>query len=259
MLIDTHAHLDFKEYDKDRAEVIQRAFDNGVEKIITIGCSLERSQAAVDLAQKYDNVYASIGIHPDDIKELGDSSALEKLYALGKQEKVVAVGEIGLEYYQVEDEKVKKAQVNGFREQLNLAKELELPVILHCRDAYEEMIEILKSDGAVKGKARGVVHCFLGNKEIARQLVDLGYYLSFTGIITFKNATDTLPIVAETPLERIMVETDCPYLAPEPNRGKRNEPAYVRQVAEQVASTKEVGMDKIEEATTNNAINLFNL
>ena len=255
MLIDTHTHLDFKEFDDDRDEVIQRAFDGGVEKIITIGCSLQRSQAAVDLAQKYDNVYATVGLHPEDINELENPGALEKLHKFGQQKKVVAIGEIGLEYYQLKDESLKEKQVRGFREQLNLAKELELPVVLHCRDAYEEILEILKSDGAPSG----VVHCFSGNKEIARQLVDLGLYISFTGIITFKNAAETLPVVKEVPLERIMVETDCPYLAPEPHRGQRNEPAYVRQVAEQVATVKEIGIDRTEEITSKNAINLFNL
>lgn len=254
-LIDSHAHLDFKDFDKDRDEVIQRAFDGGVEKIITIGCSLDRSQAAIDLAQKYDNVYASIGVHPDDVKELGDPSALEKLHKFGQQEKVVAFGEIGLEYYQLKEESIKKAQIKGFREQLSLAKELDLPIILHCRDAYEEMLEILKSDGA----QRGVIHCFLGNREIARQFLDLGFYISFTGIITFKNATDILPVIKETPLEKILVETDCPFIAPEPYRGKRNEPAYVRQVAEKITSVKEAGMSEVEETTTKNTIELFQL
>jgi len=256
MLIDTHAHLDFKDYDKDRDEVVQRALDNDVQKIITIGCNLERSQTAIDIASQYDNVYATVGVHPDDIKELDDSTALEKLYELGQQDKVVAIGEIGLEYYQLDDEKIKKAQIKGFREQLNLAKELDLPVVLHCRDAYEEMLNILKSDKI----NRGVVHCFLGNKEIAQQLLDLGFQISFTGIITFKKkAEDIVRVVNEVPLERIMIETDCPYLAPEPNRGKRNEPAYVKQVAEKVATVKEVGLDKVAEVTSDNAIELFNL
>ena len=256
MLIDTHAHLDFKDFDKDRDAVIQRALDNDVQKIITIGCNLERSQAAIDIAYQHSNVYATIGIHPDDIKELDNSSALEKLYKLGQQPKVVALGEIGLEYYHLDDEKVKKAQIKGFREQLHLAKELDLPVILHCRDAYEEMLEVLKSDKI----SRGVVHCFLGNKEVARQLLDLGLHISFTGIITFKKkAEDVVRMVNEVPLERLMVETDCPYLAPEPNRGKRNEPAYVRQVAEKIATVKEISLDKVAEVTSKNAVDLFNL
>jgi len=256
MLIDTHAHLDFEDYNKDRGEVIKRAFDNDVQKIITIGCNLERSQAALDIANQYDNVYATVGIHPDDTKELDDSSTLEKLYKLGQQDKVVAIGEIGLEYYHLDDEKVKKAQIKGFREQLNLAKELDLPVAIHCRDAYEEMLNILKSDKI----NRGVVHCFLGNKEVARQLLDLGFYISFTGIITFKKkAEDVVRMVNEVPLERMMIETDCPYLAPEPNRGKRNEPAYVKQVAEKVATVKEISLDEVAEVTSKNGINLFNL
>lgn len=254
-LIDTHAHLDFEDFDQDRDEVLQRAFDGGVEKIIAIGCNLERSQAAVDLAEKYDNVYASVGIHPDDIAELDNPDTMERLHKLAQRDKVVAIGEIGLEYYQVEDEKIKQNQIKRFREQLSLAKELDLPIVFHCRDAYEEMIDILRADGFHPG----VVHCFSGTQEIAKQLVDLGYYISFTGIITFKNAADTLPIVKEVPLERIMVETDCPYLAPEPNRGKRNEPAYVRQVAEKIATTKGIGFDKVAEITSKNAINLFNL
>ncbi|NQV13199.1 MAG: TatD family hydrolase [Parcubacteria group bacterium] len=254
MLIDTHAHL-FKEYDKDRAEVIQRALDNGVEKIINIGCNLQLSQTSIDLAAKYDNIYASVGIHPHDGDEDDLGKAMAEIHRLAQQPKVVAIGEIGLDYFSLEKESEKEVQKKLFREQLAIAKELDLPVILHCRDAYQDMLKILQSDKV----NRGVAHCFLGNREAAKRFIEQGLHLSFTGVITFKKQDEILQVVKETPLEKIMVETDCPYLAPEPNRGKRNEPAYVRQIAEQVATIKEIGMDKIEETTTNNAINLFNL
>lgn len=255
MLIDTHAHLDFKEYDKERDKVIKRSFDNGIEKIINIGCNLERSQASIDLAKKYKNIFASVGIHPHDGKENNIKEASKKLYELASEKRVVAIGEIGLDYFQLKNEKEKDIQKKVFRAQLDIAKELGLPVVIHCRDAYEDMLEIIKKD-KIK---RGVSHCFLGSREIAKRLLDLGLYLSFTGVITFKNAGEIIEVVREVPLERIMVETDAPFLAPESHRGKRNEPAYVKYIAEKIATIKEVGLDEVEDVTTKNAEDLFKL
>ncbi len=255
MLIDTHAHLDFEEFDKDREQVIRRAFSNGVEKIINVGCNCERSQASVDLAHKYDNIYASVGVHPHDSAKKGIKEVCQMIYQWAKDPKAVALGEIGLDYFHLQKESDKSIQKKVFRAQLDIAKELDKPVILHCRDAYEDMLDILKKDRI----NRGVSHCFLGTKEAARRYLELGFYLSFTGVITFKNAGEVINVIREVPIERIMVETDAPYLAPEPYRGKRNEPAYVRQVAEKIASLKEMGLNEIEMATTENAEELYHI
>ena len=255
MLIDTHAHLDLPAYNQDRAAVIRRAFSSGVGKIINIGCDLLSSQSSISLAEKNDHIYASIGIFPRDIPRDNFPQTLTQLYQLGQHRKVVAVGEIGLDYHQLNKESEKKWQIESFRQQLGLAKELNLPVILHCREAYREMLSILKAD---KVKS-GVVHCFVENQEVARRFLDLGLLISFTGIITFTKGEIIARTVCQVPLEKILVETDCPYLAPVPYRGQRNEPAYVRQVAEKIATIKEVGLDQVERSTSNNAIKLFNL
>lgn len=255
MLIDTHAHLDFKEYDKDRDEVIKRAFEGGVEKIINVGCNLDRSQASINITKKYDQIFASIGVHPYDGKSDSIKTITERLFKMAKDEKVVAIGEIGLDYYRLEKERNKDIQKRVFRTQLDVAKELELPVILHCRDAYEDMLDIIKKDNI----KRGVSHCFLGNKEIAKRYLELGLYLSFTGVITFKNAGEVIDVVRETPLERILIETDAPFLAPEPHRGTRNEPAYVKYIAEKIATIKEIGYDQVAKVTTKNVEELFGI
>ena len=255
MLIDTHAHLDFKEFDKDCDKVIKRAFENDVEKIINIGCNLDRSQASIDLAHKYENIFASIGVHPHDGKKNSIDEISEKLFEMAQEKKVVAIGEIGLDYYRLEKENDKDIQKKVFRTQLDIAKEFDLPVILHCRDAYEDMIDIIKKDNF----KRGVSHCFLGSKEIAKRYLELGFYISFTGVITFKNAGEVIDVVREIPLERILVETDAPFLAPEPHRGKRNEPAYVKYVAEKIATIKEIGYDQVAKVTTKNAEELFGI
>lgn len=252
-LIDTHAHLDFKEYDKDREQVIKRAFADNVEKIINVGCNIERSEASIELAKDYDQVYASVGIHPHDAVKYQYPKACKELYQMGKKNKVIAIGEIGLDYYRLEKESDKELQIKCFRQQLDIAKQLELPVILHCRDAYEEMLSILKADDI----KNGVTHCFLGNREIAKQFLDLGFSISFTGAITFAKKEEVLKAVYEIPLGRILIETDCPYLTPMPHRGERNEPAYVSYVAEKITTIKEIGFNKVAEQTTKNAEELF--
>lgn len=281
MLIDTHAHLDFKEFDSDRDEVIKRAFDSGIEKIINIGCNLERSKNSIELAKRYDNVYATVGIHPHDVASYQLLVASYKLRKLAKQDKVVAIGECGLDYYRIEsvcgrsaiggnDElspekkleisqrvKVKNLQKEFFKLQIDLAKELSLPIILHCRSAFEDLFEILKRAGDLP---RGVTHCFSGTLDWARKFLNLGFLISFTGSITYaRPQSEILEVVKEVPLDKIMIETDCPYLAPVSHRGERNEPAYVRYIAEKIAEMKGIDFKEVAKKTTEQAIKLFNL
>lgn len=256
MLIDTHAHLDLKDFNEDRDEVIKRAFNSGVKKIINIGYNRRTSISSIKLAERYENIYAAVGVHPQDVKKYSIEEIRENLVKWNENRKVVAIGEIGLEYYRVEDEKNKEMQIKYFREQLDIAKQLQLPVVLHCRDAYEEMFEVLKKDKV----DYGVVHCFSSNKNVAREFLSLGFNISYTGIVTFKKKVeDVVGAAYETPIDRIMIETDCPFLAPEPYRGKRNEPGYVKYIAEKLATIKEIGLDEVEKATTENAIKMFNL
>lgn len=267
-MIDTHAHLDFKEFDEDREEVIKRAYEAGVEKIINVGCSPEHSQGAVDLAQSYEQIYAAVGVHPHDASQVNDE-ILNDLRKLAQSKKVVAIGEIGLDYYRKNADPTltaqiyadpKKIQKSAFIKQLNLAKELKLPVIIHCRDAYEDVLEMLNSFSE-GDSIRGVTHCFSGNRKFAKQFLNLGLYLSFTGAITYTKNPDAeiFQVIKEVPLDKIMIETDCPYLAPVPHRGERNEPAYVKFVAEKIAEIRKITFEKVERATTENAERLFRI
>ena len=256
-MIDSHAHLDFKEFDKDRAEVIQRAFANGVKKIINVGCNLERSKASIELAEKYRNIFASVGCHPHDVDIAELSIVNRELRKLTKSDKVVAIGECGLDYFRLENEKDKENQQKLFRTQIKLAKEMNLPLIIHCRDAYDDLLDILQSFDL--SEKPGVAHCFLGNLSEAERLLDLGFYISFTGVITFPKAEKTLEVVKKISLDRILIETDCPYLAPVPKRGDRNEPVYVRYVAEKIAEVRDIDIEKVEKATANNTMRLFGI
>lgn len=256
MLIDTHAHLDFREYDQDRDEVINRAFKNGVAKIINIGCNLERGEKAILIAERYRNVYATVGVHPHDIENLRLCYVGGNLAWLARNKKVVAIGECGLDYYRLRGSKDR--QIDFFREQLRVASSLNLPVVLHCRDAYQDMLQVLAEEKK-RYPLCGVTHCFSGNYDKAKQFVELGFYLSFTGAITFAKKEDVLEAVKKISLDKIMVETDSPYLAPEPNRGKRNEPAFVKYVAEKIAEVKGIGLEDVASKTTANAVKLFKL
>lgn len=256
MFVDTHAHLDFKEYDHDRQDVIKRAEAEDVGRIINIGCNLERAQMAIAIAEKYPNVFATVGVHPHDVGNYSLASLGAHLMGLAQHDKVVGIGECGLDYYRLKGSKDR--QIDYFKEQLRVAHFLELPVILHCRDAYDDMLTILKDDLKFH-KIVGVTHCWSGNLEKAEKFLKLGFYISFTGAITFSKKEDVWEVVRKTPLEKILIETDAPYLTPEPNRGKRNEPAYVKYVAEKIAELRGDEVDAIAEATTENAFTLFNL
>jgi TatD DNase family protein len=260
-LIDTHAHLDFGKFDTDREAVIERAQAVGVVAIVNVGADLESSRAAVRLAQEYDMVYAAVGMHPHDAKKL-DGAALAELRELAQQPKVVAVGEIGLDFYR--DLSPREVQRRAFQAQLAWAAKLGKPVVIHDRDAHDEVMAILADWAAglknplLAGRL-GVLHTFSGDLAMAEQAIDLGCYISISGPVTYQNARQLPDIVRALPLERLLVETDCPFLAPHPHRGKRNEPAYVRLVAERLAEIKDIPFDTLAKATTANAYRLFGL
>jgi TatD DNase family protein len=259
-LIDTHCHINFDGYDEDRAAVIARATDAGVTRIINPAVDLETSQAAIDLAAQYDGMYAAVGVHPNSTADF-KPEWIEAFAALAKAPKVVAIGEIGLDYHW--DESPKAKQFEAFEAQLELAAKLELPVIIHNREASDDVMAILKRwvttlPASLKDRP-GVLHSFSAPSEIAERAIQAGFYLGFTGPITYKNADELRRIATRAPLDRIVVETDGPFLTPTPHRGKRNEPAYIPLIVERLASLKQISIEELGEATTANAVRLFDL
>jgi len=254
MLIDTHAHLSLPQFDKDRTEVIKRARDAGIKHIITVGTDSDDCRKAVALAQEHDFISAAVGIHPHDAKTI-NAETYSLLRELAADNNVVAIGEIGLDFYR--NLSSQEIQVQHFREQLWLAREVSLPVIIHDREAHQEVLKILQEEKAET--MGGVIHCFSGDWEMAKACLDMGFYISIPGTITFKKSEEYHKLVRDLPLDRMLVETDCPFLAPHPFRGKRNEPAYVQYVAKAVAGIKGLGCEAFAEITTQNAQKLFNL
>lgn len=255
MFVDTHTHLDDTRYNDDRDAVLARAREAGVERFVTIGCDLASSRAAVALAAQYDSVYAAIGVHPHEVRHIADGW-YDELLRLARHKKVVAYGEIGLDYHY--NHSSPKEQRDRFREQVQLARELKLPVIIHTREAQKDTIAILREERA--SEVGGVFHCFSGDAWLAKDALDLGFYLSFSGIVTFQNAAMLREIAKTVPLDRLLIETDCPYLAPVPYRGKRNEPAYVVHVADQLAAIHgTLSPTDIGFRTTENAKRLFKI
>jgi TatD DNase family protein len=254
LLIDTHAHLDDARFDGDRDAMIARAREAGVEHFVTIGCDLTTSRAAVELADRYPFIYATVGVHPHEAKQIGDSW-YDDLRRLAEHKKVVAYGEIGLDYHY--NHSPPKLQRERFREQITLARDLRLPIVVHTREAQEDTIAILKEENAAD--VGGVFHCFSGDAQLAKNALDLGFLLSFSGVITFQNATMLRDIVKTVPMDRILVETDSPYLTPAPHRGKRNEPAHVRLVSEKIAAIQGMTADQIAELTSQNARRVFKI
>ena len=256
MLIDSHAHIQGKEYAGEVEAVIDRARAAGVETIIAVGGAGDMSSnaEAVKLADTFPNVYATVGMHPHDAKDVG-ADELQTLRELAAHSKVIAVGETGLDFYYSHSPHDTQRRV--FAQFIHMARETELPIVVHERDAAPQATELLRSEGG--GKLRGVIHCFTGNYEAACAYLDLGFYLSFTGIITFKNAEPLRDVVRRVPLERMLVETDSPYLTPAPHRGKRNEPAFVRLVAETIGKVKEVAVEDVARVTTENVKHLFHI
>lgn len=245
--IDSHSHLSFSAYNKDRDEVIKRMKDQKVGSI-DVGTTLETSRAAVELAEEHDFIWASIGIHPT---ETPAEFPAEEFRELSKSSRVVAIGECGLDYYHEPYDA--EAQKSLFGKHIEFAKEVGLPLVLHCRNAHDDVLEILKDHRGLTG----TVHFFTGTTEQARLYIELGFYIGFDGPITFTDEYDKL--VEEIPLERILIETDCPYASPAPYRGKRNEPAYVAEVARKIAKLKGLSLDKIAEQTTKNTRELFKI
>jgi len=283
MLVETHAHLDYPDFARDFDDVLRRAGDAGVTRIITIGTSIESSRRAIELAEKYPNIFAVIGVHPTYAGEAPDD-VMTPLRELAKNPRVVALGESGLDYHSLpskEAAKDKKVQVFAnalqgeteeqidasiadgaykskqamlFEQQLDLAIELGLNIVIHQRDAWEDTLEIMQP---YTDKLRGVFHCFGGTREQAEEVIALDHLVSFTGIVTFKNGASVREVAAHIPLWKFMVETDCPYLAPVPFRGKRCEPAYTRLVAESIAAARGVSLQEIADATTETAEKFF--
>jgi TatD DNase family protein len=253
MLIDTHAHLDDPRFKQDRDVVIQRAFEAGIEAILNVGTDLSTSRASVTLSEQHDRIYAAVGCHPHDADTLSPDG-LSQLAQLTHGEKVVAIGETGLDFYR--DRSPRDAQRWAFCDQIRLARTVKLPLIVHSRSADEETIRILQVEGAAE--VGGVLHCFPGDMDLARKAMRMDFYIGLGGTTTFKNSS-SLTVAREIPLERLLLETDCPYLAPMPHRGKRNEPAYVRIVAQRIASERGISLDTLAEATCENARRLFGL
>lgn len=254
MLFDTHAHYYDPQYNGDRNVAIERAKMSGVEYILTVSSDIASSIENITLTQNNDFLYAAIGVHPHNVIDL-NNNMVSALTDFASYPKVVAIGEIGLDYFY--DNSPREAQKIWFAKQISLAKNVKLPIIVHDRDAHEDTVTILKNENA--REVGGVLHCYSGSVEMAREILDMGMMISFAGPITFKNANKLLEVVKYVPDDRMLIETDCPYLAPEPHRGKRNESAYVRLIAEKIAKIKGKSVDYIAEITTANAKRLFNI
>ncbi len=252
--IDSHAHLDLPEFKKDMDDVIKRAKESGIENIITIGIGIKECQAAIKIADAYSFIYASIGIHPHNAKSL-DLKALDFLEENAKNKKVVALGEMGLDFFR--NHSSREDQIRAFRAQLDLAKSIKLPVVIHDRDAHAETLSMLEEEK--NGLNGGVIHCFSGDSEMAFKCIDMGFYISIPGTVTFKNAKKQHEVVKKIPIEKLIIETDCPFLAPVPYRGKRNEPLYVTHVAEAISRIKNMPVEEVARITTANSKKLFSL
>jgi len=254
ILADTHAHLDFKDFDQDRSSVLARAKQAGLKWIVSIGSGegIKSARQSLKLAAENAWIFSTAGIHPHDAK-LWNAEIRDELIHLAQQPKQVAIGEIGLDF--AKEYSPRDIQEKVFREQLEIAAELDKPAVIHSRNAHGESLKMLK-DSKIK---RVVMHCYSGSAELAQTLVKMGFYISIPGVITFKNARQLVEVVRETALEHLLLETDCPFLAPEPHRGKRNEPAYVQLVAEKIALLKGVSVDEVGAKTTSNAERIFGL
>ena len=254
MLIDSHCHLDMKDFDKDRDNVIGRARKEGIVHMISIGIDVKSSESALGLARQYSFISATVGCHPHDADACG-AEDLKILSHMAGEPEVVAWGEIGLDYYR--NYSNRENQRNIFKRQLELAQAAKLPVIIHDREAHEEVYTTLKKMG--KGERKGVIHCFSGDKDLAEAFIALGYYISIPGTVTYKKAIQIKEVAVSIPLDRMLVETDAPFLAPVPRRGKRNEPSLVNHTAREIAKLRDVPFETVARQTTRNAIGLFGL
>ena len=254
MLFDTHVHLNAEQFNEDLQEVIDRAIAEGVTNMVVVGFDEITIKKAIELAENHDFLYASVGWHPVDAVDMTQEH-LDWLKELASHPKVVALGEMGLDYYW--DKSPKDIQKEVFRKQIRLAKEVNLPIIIHNRDATADIVEILKEENA--GEVGGIMHCFSGSVETALECVEMNFYISLGGPVTFKNAKKPKEVAEAIPLDRLLVETDCPYLTPHPYRGKRNEPAYVKLVAQQIAELKGLTFEEVADETAKNTKKLFGI
>jgi TatD DNase family protein len=254
MLFDTHVHLNVKQFEEDRQAVIDRALEAGVTHMVVVGFDRETIPSAMALAEQYDFIYAAIGWHPVDAIDMKDED-LAWIEELSAHPKVVAIGEMGLDYHW--DKSPKEIQKEVFRKQIELAKKVNLPIIIHNREATKDIVEILKEENAKQ--VGGIMHCYSGSVEIAKECTEMNFLISLGGPVTFKNAKKPKEVAKEIDLDYLLIETDCPFLAPHPNRGKRNEPAYVKLVAEQIAEIKGISYEEVTAKTNENAKKLFHL
>ncbi|SDI96634.1 TatD family hydrolase [Alteribacillus bidgolensis] len=254
MLFDTHVHLNIDQFEEDVEDTINRAKSEGVEWMTVVGFDRETIPKAMELAETYDFIYAAVGWHPVDAIDMTEED-LKWLEELAADPKVVALGEMGLDYHW--DKSPKEVQKEVFRKQIHLAKKVNLPIIIHDREAHQDIVDILKEENAAE--TGGIMHCFGGSLEIAKECLKMNFYISFGGPVTFKNAKKPKEVAKEIPMDRLLVETDSPFLAPHPYRGKRNEPAYVKLVAEKIAELKEISFETLAEQTTANAKKLFRI
>ncbi|MBO5244731.1 MAG: TatD family hydrolase [Selenomonadales bacterium] len=253
MLVDTHAHIDEEGFAADFDEMLARAYANDVKYVVNIGANMDESRVSIELADKYDAIYATVGVHPHDVEEV-DDKALDQLAAWCEHDKVVAVGEIGLDYFRSQTSK--EMQARAFAAQLDVARQMHMPVSIHDRDAHGDVMRMLKNEG--KG-INGILHCFSGSWEMAKELIKMDYYIAIGGAVTFKNAAKLPEIAANIPLEYLLLETDCPYLAPHPHRGTRNEPANIRLIAEFIANIRGITLEELAAATTANAARIMRM
>lgn len=249
-IFDTHCHPQFPHYDKDREQILARANESGV-KMICVGTDLNMSKEAIKLSEEHKNIWATVGAHPNDINDI----VMDDFVHMMNEKMVVAIGEVGLDYYRTVDKEKQKEQRGVFEQFINLAYQYQKPLVIHCRNAHKDAIDVLKSARDIL--CGGVIHSFTGTLDEAKEYLELGFYLGFNGIITFARQYDETVIY--TPLERIFLETDAPYLTPEPYRGKRNEPAYVIEVAKQIGKIKNLLFDRIINVTTQNTVDLFKI
>lgn len=252
-IFDSHAHYDDEAFDEDRDNVIEEIKNKGVIGVLNCGSSIEGARASFELSKKYDFFYAAVGIHPEYADKVNDE-ILKEIEEMAAFHKVRAIGEIGLDYYW-DSNPSKEIQKEAFRKQMDLARKLNLPVVIHDRDAHKDTLDILKEFKEVKG----VVHCFSGSPEFAKECLKIGYYIGFTGVVTFKNAKKILEVAKEVPLDRILLETDCPYMAPTPHRGKRNQSDYIKYMAEKIAEIKEISIEELNNQAIWNTKQLLNI
>ena len=258
-LFDTHSHYNDEKFDKDREQIIKETYEAGITKFVCAGYNIESSQKAIELSQKYEFIYSICGISPNDIPQSDqelwkDIEKITKIIKENKTNKLVAIGEIGLDYYWNKENK--ELQTEAFIKQIDLANELNLPIVIHSRDASVDTINVIKEHTVKKA---GIFHCCQFNQEMIKQALELGYYISFAGPVTFKNSKNASDIVKLVPLDRILIETDSPYMSPEPNRGKRNDSKNVKFIAQKIANFKEMPIDEIAKITYENALRIFTI